>query len=90
MQLHDFKAAVTLPYSKHCFSIYVLSGKELEEDKAKCDAKKDRALILTSEDWKILRNDIQTNCQLLQCKQLVGQFDQLFIIIDQNLQKVLK
>jgi hypothetical protein len=88
MQIQDFKAGVTLPYSKSCFQVYALSGKEIEIERLGCDALKARSLFVTSEDWKIIRKNFQTNCQLLQCQQLVGQFDQLFIIIDQNLQKV--
>ena len=90
MQIQDFKAGVTLPFSENCFFVSALSGKEVEFNKAQCELIKKKSLFLTSEDWKIVRKNFQTNCQLLQCKQLVGQFDQLFIIMDQNLQKVLK
>lgn len=88
MKLQPFDAGVTLPYSGNCFFVNVLTKKEIEYPKAVCDAMKKRSVILTSESWKILRKNIQDNCQALQCKQLVGQFDQLFLIVDDALQKL--
>lgn len=88
MQIQDFKAGVTLPYSEDCFFKYVISPRESRYDKAQCEIIKKHSLIITSEDWKIIRKNFQDNCQVLQCKQLVGQFDQLFLVIDKNLQLI--
>lgn len=88
MQLHDWKAGVTLPYSENCFFVHVLSGQEEEIPATQCADLKARSLIMTSEDWKILREDIQSSCQMAQCKQIVGRFDNLFLTIDQALQKL--
>lgn len=88
MQIQDFKAGVTLPYSSDCYFKYVISPREARYDKAKCEAIKKRSLIITSEDWKIIRKNFQENCQILECKQLVGQFDQLFLVIDKSLQLI--
>lgn len=88
MQIHDFKAGITLPYSEDCYFVNALSDKEVRYPKAQCDKMKKRALIVLSEDWKILRANFQENCQVEQCKQLVGQFDALFLEIDKNLQLI--
>lgn len=88
MTIQDFKAGVTLPYSEDCFFKYVISPREVRYPKAECEAIKKRALIITSEDWKLIRKNFQENCQVLECKQLVGQFDNLFLVIDKNLQLI--
>lgn len=45
-------------------------------------------VILTSDDWQKQRFSIQKNCQMAQCKQLIGAFDELFLTIDKALQKM--
>jgi hypothetical protein len=87
MKLQPFDAGVVLPYSGNCFFVNVLTKKEVEYPKAVCQAMVKRSVILTSEAWKILRKNIQDNCQVQQCKQIVGQFDQLFLVVDSVLQK---
>lgn len=88
MQVADFKGGVTLPYSEDCFQVSVVTKKEVRTPAAACTAMRKRSVFITSEDYKLLRKTVQDNCQVLQCKQLVGQFDQLFIIIDKNLQLI--
>lgn len=88
MQIQDFKAGVTLPYSEDCYFKSVLTPESVRYPKAKCDSIKKRSLIITSDDWRIIRANFQNNCQVLQCKQLVGQFDQLFLTIDKNLRLI--
>lgn len=88
MNIQNFKAGVTLPYSEDCYFKYVLTPEHVRFEKTKCDEMKKRSLIITSDDWKIIRKNFQDNCQVLQCKQLVGQFDQLFLVIDKNLQLI--
>lgn len=85
MEVADFSAGVTLPYSEDCFEISFVTKKELRTPAAQCKAKVKRALFITSDNYKLLRKSIQDNCQMAQCKQLVGQFDQLFITIDKDL-----
>jgi len=43
---------------------------------------------MTSESWKMLKRDIQKNCQYDQCKQISGAADGLFLAIDRALQAV--
>lgn len=88
MTISDFKAGVTLPYSEDCYFKYVISPREQRIPATECAAIKKRSLIITSDDWKIIRKNFQDNCQVLECKQLVGQFDQLFLVIDKNLQLI--
>lgn len=88
MSIQNFKAGVTLPYSEDCYFKYVLSPDSQRYEKAKCEIIKKHALIITSDDWKIIRKNFQDNCQVLECKQLVGQFDQLFLTIDKSLQLI--
>jgi hypothetical protein len=88
MQIHDFKAGVTLPYSEDCYFKYVLSPNNIRYEKMDCEGIKKRSLIITSDDWQIIRKNFQENCQALECQQIVGQFDQLFLVIDQGLQKI--
>lgn len=87
-QIKDFKAGVTLPYSEACYFKYVMSKRSEEYPKRKCEEIKKRSLIITSDDWKVIRENFQSNCALVQCKQLVGKFDQLFLSIDSALSKV--
>lgn len=79
---------VTLPASGDCFQIKVLTHEETRFPKAKCDDIKRRGIVITSEDWKKQKISIEKNCQLQKCKQLVGAFDSLFLIIDESLKKI--
>lgn len=88
MQLHDWKAGVTLPYSERCYFVHVLSGDIEEYPAVACEDLKKRSIIMTSSDWKVLREDIQSSCQMAQCQQIIGRFDNLFLVIDQALQKI--
>lgn len=88
MQVADFYGGVTLPYSEDCFQISVVTKKEIRTPAAQCAAMRKRSVFITSDDYRLLRETIQTNCQMLQCKQLVGQFDQLFLVIDRDLQLI--
>lgn len=86
--IQDFKAGVTLPFSSDCYFKYVISDRHIRYDKVQCEQIKKRSLVITSDDWKIIRKSFQDNCQMVQCQQLVGQFDQLFLVIDKALQSV--
>lgn len=86
-KMSDWQASITLPASKDCYSYNVVSGKEtrIPADSPKCIRMKQNAVWIDSENYKILRRDIQINCQLSQCKQLTGAFDDLFLSIDKAL-----
>ncbi len=79
---------VTLPASGDCFGVRVMSAKERTLPREQCDALKKRGIIITSNEWKMLKRDIQTNCQHAKCKQITGAADGLFIAIDEALQKL--
>jgi len=68
----------------------VISGKEqrIAADDKKCIDKKAKSVYLDYENWKILRRDIEVNCQFEQCTQIKGAFDELFLRIDQGLQQI--
>lgn len=89
-QASDWAGSVTLPASGDCMSFNVISGREtrLAADNPECIKKKRRSVWIDSESWKMLRKDIQTNCQFEQCKQITGAFDGLFLAIDKALQQV--
>lgn len=86
----DFRADITLPASGDCFGIYTMSGREVRipADDPRCVSQKARSIRLDSENWKILRRDIQNNCQAAKCTQIKGLLDDLFLTIDQGLQKI--
>lgn len=79
---------VTLPASGDCFGITVLSHQEIRIPKKECDELKRRGVFITNEDYQKQRLSIQKNCQFAQCKQLMGAFDDLFMIIDKSITKV--
>lgn len=86
----DWQASITLPASQDCYSFHVMSGKEqrIPADDPVCIRKKARAIWLDAENYKMLRRDIQSNCQLAKCKQITGAFDSLFLTIDEALKKI--
>lgn len=79
---------VRLPASEDCFGLRVMSGKETRYPKEQCAEIIKRAIFLTSDNWKLVKKDIQTNCQFDQCTQITGAADHIFISIDQALDKV--
>lgn len=85
----DFPLVIRLPASRECFEIKVMSGAEKRYDQKTCDKIIERGIILTSEAWKLLRGDIQTNCQYAQCKQIQGAADGLFLSIDRALNQTI-
>lgn len=88
MQISDTPLMVRLPASKKCFEVKVLSWEEKLYPAAECDRMAERSIILTSTAWKMLKTDIQKNCQFSKCKQLTGAADGLFLAIDQAFQKI--
>lgn len=87
-QIADIGPMVTLPASGDCYRVTVLTHQKTRIPKAECDQIKKRGVVLTSDDWQKQRFSVQKNCQMAQCKQLIGAFDELFLTIDQALQKV--
>ncbi len=89
-QTSDWQASITLPASLDCYSFNVMSGKEtrIPADDPKCIEKKVKSVWIDFESYKMLRRDIQNNCQFAQCKQITGAFDGLFLTIDSALQKI--
>ena len=88
MEVADVRPMITLPASQNCWGTTVLTLKEVIIPKAECEEMKKRGIFLTQEDWKKQKVSILKNCQLNKCKQIVGVFDSLFLILDQALQKV--
>lgn len=88
IEIADIGPMVTLPASGDCYQVTVLTHKKTRFPKKQCDDIKRRGVVLTSEDWQKQRLSIQKNCQLTQCKQLVGAFDQLFLTIDSALKQL--
>lgn len=77
---------VQLPASKECVDLYVMSGKEVRYSAKECEDKLKKSVHLSSQAWKILRGDIQGNCQFASCKQIQGAADGLFLSLDRALQ----
>ena len=88
MKISDVPLIIREPAKRTCFEVKVLSWKERVYTPLECDRIVERGIILTSTAWKMLKTDIQKNCQTNQCKQLTGAADGLFIALDQALQKV--
>ena len=88
MKISDVPLIIREPAKQTCFEVKVLSWQEKVYSPEQCDRIVERGIILTSEAWKMLRGDIQKNCQTSQCKQLTGAADGLFLAIDQALQHV--
>jgi len=88
----DWQASITLPASQDCYSFNVMSGKEtrLPADSKECIHKKAHSVWIDAESYKLLRGDIQKNCQYAKCKQITGAFDTLFLTIDNALEKIPK
>jgi hypothetical protein len=86
----DWQASITLPASLDCYSYNVMSGREerLPADSPACEYKKLHSVWIDSESYKMLKRDILTNCRRAKCKQITGAFDDLFLAIDNALQKI--
>lgn len=80
MSVSDWQATITLPASKDCYGFNVVSGKEQRwaANDPVCIRKKARSIYLDYENYKILRRDIETNCQWEECTQIKGALDNLF------------
>lgn len=87
-QTSDFEVMVKLPASEDCYGVRVMSGEETRYSAAECMQMIKRAIFITSDNYKLIRGDIQTNCQYDQCKQITGAGDGLFLAIDKALQKL--
>ena len=88
MQTSDFEVMVKLPASEDCYGVRVMSGEETRYSAFACVEMMKRAIFLTSDNWRLVRQDIQTNCQYSQCQQITGAADGLFLAIDRGLQKL--
>lgn len=88
MRVADVNAFVTLPYSEDGFGITLVSRKETRIPKEQWDVQKKKGIIFLSEDYKVLRQTTLINCQYHECKQIMGAFDELFLRLDEALQKI--
>lgn len=90
LRVSDIPVSITLPASKDCYQFYVLSRKErrLKAESKECQDLKLRSVWIDFDSYKIMRRDIQVNCQLNQCKQITGAFDDLFFKIDSAIGKM--
>lgn len=88
MQTSDWEANIVLPGSRDCFGVKVMSKERRRIPRAECEKLIRRAIFITSENYKMLKTDVQNNCQFQQCQQITGAADGLFIAIDQALQKL--
>ena len=86
-KISDYPLFIRLPGSKQCYEIKVLSGEEKVYNEILCDEMVSKSIMLTSESWKLLRGDLQRNCQATKCEQITGAADDLFLTIDRILQK---
>ncbi len=89
-QVSDWQASITLPASQDCYSFNVVSGKEtrLAADSKQCKDKKLKSVWLDSDSYKMLKKDIQKNCLMNKCKQIMGAFDELFLVLDASLRVI--
>ena len=89
-QLSDFRADITLPASGDCYGFNVISDREerIPADDPVCIRRKARSIRLDADNWKILRRDIQNNCQTAKCTQIKGALDDLFLTIDRALDQI--
>ena len=89
-KISDWQAGITLPASQDCYVFNVVTGKEqrIPADDKTCIDRKARSVWIDAENYKMLRADIQRNCQLTKCKQLTGAFDELFLKLDSALDKI--
>lgn len=89
-KVSDWQASVTLPASGDCYSFNVVSGIEtrLPHDSIECKNKKLKSVWIDYENYKKLRSDILRNCQMAKCKEITGAFDELFLTLDEVLQKI--
>lgn len=85
MKISDVPLMIREPAKQTCFEVKVLSWEEKTYPKDECDKIVARSIILTSKAWKMLKTDIQSNCQTSKCKQLTGAADGLFLAIDNAL-----
>lgn len=91
-QTSDWQANITLPATLDCYGFNVMSGKEtrLPAEAKACEIKKLKSVWIDYENYKILRGDVQKNCQLNQCTQMIGAFDNLFLKMDAALGQIPK
>lgn len=88
LQTSDFEVMITLPASEDCYGVKVMSGAEKRYPKDECTKMRKRSIFITSENYVMLRGDVQKNCQFTECEQITGAFDGLFLSLDRALQKV--
>lgn len=89
-QSSDWEANIILPASQDCYGFKVMSGKETRRvnGSKECERIKHQGIILTSENYKLLKKDILDNCQFAACKQITGKIDSFFLILDSGLKKI--
>lgn len=88
MKISDTPLMVVLPASKKCFEVKILSHDEKTYSVDECKKIAEKSILLTANAWRMLKTDIQSNCQTSKCKQLTGAADGLFLAIDKAFQIV--
>lgn len=88
VQVPNIKAWVELPASKRGFAVETVTKREHYISAQEWEEKRKSAVHIFSEDWKVLKSTIRSNCIQNKCKEAVGALDGLFLAIDNALKKV--
>ena len=69
--------------SQSRYGVKTVSDEEGRVPKDEWREKMKRGITILNEDWQILRFTILKNCLTMECKNVVGTFDDLFYKIDE-------
>jgi len=90
VDMPDICPKITLPASGDGYEVCSVSKRERRIPKAKWDIEKKRMLSIDSSDYTKIKMKFQKQCVSSNCKQAIGTFDSLFLMLDGALQSVPK
>ena len=88
VQVPELRPGITLPASGDGLQVDTITGATTRIPADQWKKKLPKGIILFSDDWKILKTTLLTNCMQNTCSQAVGVLDSLFQTVDQALQKL--
>lgn len=88
VEIPNLRPGITLPASGDGYRYSTLTNEEERIPKEEWGPKRDRGIILFSDDWAKLKYVLLKNCLTNKCKSTAGALDSLFYAIDDALKQL--
>lgn len=88
MDIPDFCPKITLPASGDGYAVCTVSKREFRIPKEQWRLQQKTSIHLNSQDFSKIKKAFLKACNTTPCKQAVGTFDDLFLLLDDTVNRI--